>query len=249
VKGGSVKHRYVDIEVSMDKDQGIDLSVASSDSEVGRGVGPFEERETPCGDVLRWGRWLTKSKATYRAITYGLGGEGGPSLPQLRVVWTIASTALTSDAGKVNILVSGGAYHINYDIDPVDRSLVISSNFGDRFVIGISVTAIDSSGKTLSAASTFEAEGFYEGYSPEDWEKLIGCELKFLMSIRFGLKDLVVPDSPDPFPDPIRPDMRDIRLHQLARRVADLNPALGLGLKSIAELRSVHRLQRLKGMR
>jgi hypothetical protein len=244
VKSSNLERRYVDIEISIFAAPGIDISV-TADDEIVRPAGPLKEKETPCGDVLRWGTWATQSEFVYRAITYGLGGEGTPGGAPPRLRWTVGSTPVPDGTGSLTVAVSGATFTIGYSVHSVTSDLSLTSQPGDKFSVGVAVTATDSAGISATAASSFDPQGYYVGYTSEDWARLISCENEFLLSLRFGLKDFEVPDGPDPFPAWLRGEIEQLRLNDLVSRIAESHPEQADALKRIGDLRKDHLARRL----
>ncbi|SAL77191.1 hypothetical protein AWB67_05053 [Caballeronia terrestris] len=135
----------------------------------------LREERTPCGNDVKYGSWSTFSFCQFDVATTGFGGSATPLTPPT-VTWTVGGKPVWGSQGTVDVPFDGSEFTLEYTIDPVSFELALTSRGGERYSTEVTATATEAGGgAAVSASATFNALGYFEGYSPEDKALVLAC--------------------------------------------------------------------------
>ncbi len=148
-------------------DRGIELKVSEPEYiDVGSSV--YEQQTDHCGNVLKIGKWETKTTVTFTVSE--ILGLNNPALG-----WTLQNKPLAAGRAFVTVAVGAAQFVVDCELSADLRTLSLSSLTGDVYEMIVRVSASDATGLSSSADYLFVVPGSYTGMRWEDIAAATEC--------------------------------------------------------------------------
>jgi hypothetical protein len=195
ISGVDPNREWVDLRVAAGAPaRSVSLASRLRSEDVVGTVGAETTEQTPCGDTVRRGTYATSTLEIFTISTAGFGGVGAPTATAPTANWSVGGIPVAGPSGTVEVPFDGSMLAVDYTIDPVTFELGLTSPGGIRLGADLVCTVGDQSG-SASAQARFDAEGWFEGFNPDDLPKVIACWTR-------RIRELDIKVKPGPFERP-----------------------------------------------
>ena len=141
------------------KPRRVELTIGDAESFTTGGTAT-SERTNACGDIIRVGRWTSRTTASFVAQVSGFVDP--------KLSWSLDGVPLAPGATSFAFARGGTNFSVGCQFDAGGRTLTLSSASGDTYQLPVAVDVTDVLGNAKRGDARFEIEGSYEGLRLED---------------------------------------------------------------------------------